>query len=316
MKTLILTALSAMQLLVIPVWGQLTGSASASTSTISVSVPSCEINEIVPLTVTIQLKDVNGNNLTKGGDLVSMTTTLGTISITKDNLNGTYFAQLKAGNVTGTAIVKGYVNGVEMTNTAAVVFTLPRNITGRISSDVIQLEADGTSQAVILVSVRDQFNSPVGNAPVEIQTTAGTLSPVEYLSNGLYKSVLTSSVIPQAVTVTFSLYGVPQSSVARLLFTEPSQAKVFIPEGFSPDGDGVNDTFVIGGLDKNLVSLRIFNRWGVVVYDSPEYKNDWNGTANQGLAIGENLPDGTYFYSINMNDGNKPLLRSITIKRK
>ena len=74
----------------------------------------------------------------------------------------------------------------------------------------------------------------------------------------------------------------------------------FIPQGFSPNGDGVNDAFKIGGLkDTELSELIIFNRWGGVVFASPDYKNDWIGQSNQGIVAigsGQGLPDGTYFY--------------------
>ena len=74
----------------------------------------------------------------------------------------------------------------------------------------------------------------------------------------------------------------------------------FIPQGFSPNGDGTNDAFKIGGLkDTELNELIIFNRWGGVVYASADYKNDWIGQSNQGvvaIGAGQGLPDGTYFY--------------------
>ncbi|MBE0649707.1 MAG: gliding motility-associated C-terminal domain-containing protein [Bacteroidales bacterium] len=70
---------------------------------------------------------------------------------------------------------------------------------------------------------------------------------------------------------------------------------LFIPNVITPNGDGINDYFVISqkGSDKPLNSyfessdLIIFNRWGRIVYRSTNYQNDWNGG---------NLPDGTYFY--------------------
>jgi hypothetical protein len=52
------------------------------------------------------------------------------------------------------------------------------------------------------------------------------------------------------------------------------------------------------------------------VYEAKEYKNDWDGLATQGIVIGEKLPDGTYFYAIDLNNGKKPLVRYLTIKRK
>ncbi|GAA4103332.1 gliding motility-associated C-terminal domain-containing protein [Mucilaginibacter panaciglaebae] len=57
---------------------------------------------------------------------------------------------------------------------------------------------------------------------------------------------------------------------------------------FTPNGDGVNDTFVIPGLETySDTELTIINRWGNVVYQKTNYKNDWDGSG---------LVEGTYFY--------------------
>ncbi|WP_177761739.1 fibronectin type III domain-containing protein [Flavobacterium sp. I3-2] len=66
-----------------------------------------------------------------------------------------------------------------------------------------------------------------------------------------------------------------------------------IQKGISPNGDGLNDTFVL----KNLVvqKLQIFNRHGKEVYShGPGYTNQWQGQSNNGAE----LPSGTYFYTI------------------
>ena len=62
----------------------------------------------------------------------------------------------------------------------------------------------------------------------------------------------------------------------------------------TPNGDGVNDNFVVSCLevqDHPLNKLIVFNQWGDKVYDAAPYKNDWKGTYE-----GRDLPDGTYFY--------------------
>ncbi|TCO09345.1 T9SS type B sorting domain-containing protein [Natronoflexus pectinivorans] len=74
-----------------------------------------------------------------------------------------------------------------------------------------------------------------------------------------------------------------------------------LPNAFSPNGDGLNDFFIIQGLDNTYESnLEVFNRWGTVVYRSRGrwYNNDWDGTANSGdmVSIGKELPVGVYFY--------------------
>lgn len=71
--------------------------------------------------------------------------------------------------------------------------------------------------------------------------------------------------------------------------------------GFSPNEDGINDTFVIKGLDKfPNHRLWVYNRWGNVVFEATQYQNDWDGTWK-----GVPLPDGVYFYLLDDGEGNR-----------
>lgn len=69
-----------------------------------------------------------------------------------------------------------------------------------------------------------------------------------------------------------------------------------IPRGISPQGDGLNDTFDLSHFGG--VSLQIFNRYGIKVYDKKNYKNEWFGQTNSNNTL---LPSGTYFYQIVTN---------------
>ncbi|MBO9152171.1 Calx-beta domain-containing protein [Chitinophaga sp. GCM10012297] len=71
------------------------------------------------------------------------------------------------------------------------------------------------------------------------------------------------------------------------------------PNVFTPNGDGKNEKFVIGGLEKYTgAKLQVFNRWGGQVYRSNDYRNDWNGS---------NLVESTYYYILEVQkpDGVK-----------
>lgn len=68
--------------------------------------------------------------------------------------------------------------------------------------------------------------------------------------------------------------------------------ELIIYTGFSPNGDGINDTFTIDGIDAFPNNkLTVFNRWGNLIYKVDGYKNQWGGTWQK-----SDLPDGTYFY--------------------
>ena len=74
--------------------------------------------------------------------------------------------------------------------------------------------------------------------------------------------------------------------------------------GFSPDGDGVNDNWMIKDIEHYTYSrVNVYNRWGPAVYEKVNYKNDWNGEANVNKGNSDNgkLPEGLYYYIIKLN---------------
>ena len=77
-------------------------------------------------------------------------------------------------------------------------------------------------------------------------------------------------------------------------------SQVIIYNGFSPNGDGKNDTFTIEGLTYLPDhQLHIFNRWGTSIFEAAPYLNDWAATWE-----GKDLPDGTYFYKLDDGQGS------------
>ncbi len=86
------------------------------------------------------------------------------------------------------------------------------------------------------------------------------------------------------------------------------------PNGFSPNGDGVNDLFLINCNDEfPEAMLRVFNRWGDEVWFSKgHYQNNWDGKN----LLGSDVPDGTYFYIYEYMDGsNRKEARFVVIHR-
>ena len=96
-------------------------------------------------------------------------------------------------------------------------------------------------------------------------------------------------------------------------------AQYRIPESFSPNGDGVNELFIIKGLKvyKNA-QLIVFNRNGQVVFDSGNgYKNNWDGSSSGSmLGLGNDLPEGLYYYVFKPNAQNREdITGNVYIKR-
>ncbi|MBT6745199.1 MAG: tandem-95 repeat protein, partial [Flavobacteriales bacterium] len=90
-----------------------------------------------------------------------------------------------------------------------------------------------------------------------------------------------------------------------------------IPEGFSPNGDNVNDYFEIKGLEEYPDnSIIIFNRWGNKVFAAEPYDNNWRGTNAFGISFGgEDLPEGTYFYLLKLTPDDEPIKGYVYITR-
>ncbi len=78
--------------------------------------------------------------------------------------------------------------------------------------------------------------------------------------------------------------------------------------GFSPNDDGINDKFIISGIDNPTLkgnTLVIFNRWGNEVYRRTDYDNSWGGTWGN-----QKLPDGTYYYILCYPESDKTSIKS------
>jgi gliding motility-associated-like protein len=74
-----------------------------------------------------------------------------------------------------------------------------------------------------------------------------------------------------------------------------NQCPLIVPNVLTLNGDDVNDVLIISNWeDYDKVSLTVMNRWGNIIYENDDYKNDWNGTDKSGIALSE----GVYFYTV------------------
>jgi gliding motility-associated-like protein len=100
---------------------------------------------------------------------------------------------------------------------------------------------------------------------------------------------------------------------ARVRIRVIAETNCVIPTIFTPNGDGVNDAFIIpclegGRYPANQVS--IFNEWGDEVFRAAPYQNKWEGTFN-----GNPLAVGTYFYLVDFGDGSAPQSGFLILER-
>ncbi|RAV99575.1 T9SS type B sorting domain-containing protein [Pseudochryseolinea flava] len=83
-------------------------------------------------------------------------------------------------------------------------------------------------------------------------------------------------------------------SIEILGTTVPLDTDIYIPNIFTPNGDGSNDVFFVRNLPDEGVKLTITNRWGKQVYSTSSYKNNWDANG---------VEDGIYYYQLKPADG-------------
>jgi len=147
-------------------------------------------------------------------------------------------------------------------------------------------------------------------------TTPGFVSylwqPDTYLSDPTAQAVVVSPAEDTYYTVFGTTAdGCIESDMVHVVIAQ----KIEIFSGFSPNSDGVNDTWVIKHAIEygDRIHVRVFNRWGEPVFASTRYggTNEWDGTRN-----GKPLPVAAYYYIVEVDDNkSKPYTGTVTILR-
>ncbi len=129
-----------------------------------------------------------------------------------------------------------------------------------------------------------------GHAPLSYAWSTGGTLPFETVLDqpGLY-SVMVSD-----------LCGTTASAEVNVV----APCSIVVPNVFSPNGDGQNDRFEITGIEFVNNHIRVFNRWGMIVFEATNYRNTW---AAHGIS------DGTYFYEVMADGLQSPLTGHLTI---
>lgn len=121
-----------------------------------------------------------------------------------------------------------------------------------------------------------------GAPPYEVVYSEDSLSISQYSFIADYVGIYTITFTDQC--------GATASTIVRTEICE-----TLVPTIFTPNGDGKNDRFEIKGIQGYRGSrVQIFDRWGKLVLDDEDYKNDWDGNG---------LPDGTFYYIFTRSDG-------------
>jgi gliding motility-associated-like protein len=270
------------------------------------------------LTYTVTGTDANNCQNT---DQVNVTVTP-LPSVTLVSGGNTYCAGETASNITVTTTGTGpwtinyTLDGNAQTINGA---TSPISLGNSAGIYVVSSISSGTCSNTATGTQTINFN-PIPSAPLvsadtayceketktAMSATASAGGTITWFSNSnLTNQLATGTNLSPETTVGTTSYYVVQTinsctSPASVITIVINSCDLVIPTAFTPDQDGVNDTWKIENLNDFYpnCNVKIYNRWGNLVFESTGYKDEWKGDFK-----GENLPVGSYFYIIDFNDG-------------
>ena len=150
----------------------------------------------------------------------------------------------------------------------------------------------------------------MGNGSYDINLAANTLAftyTPDLLSKG--EHIISISVCDD---------GLPVLCDAVTVVLSVSQEEVFPYQAISPNNDGLNDFWVIRGIEHYPANkIHIFDRWNNLVFSLKGYDNKtvvWRGESNHGL-LKSDLTDGTYYYKVELSPAGTVLSGMVILKR-
>ncbi|KEQ22162.1 hypothetical protein ET33_27545, partial [Paenibacillus tyrfis] len=236
------------------------GTPSAAASTVEAASGSLTADGASQTTVSVKLKDAQGNALTSGGAAVAITSTLGTVGAVTDNQNGAYMATLTAPTTVGTATISAKVGGSAIASTASVQFMpgAPSAAKSTVEAGSASLAADGANQTTISVKLKDAHGNALtsGGAAVAITSTLGTVSAVTDNQNGIYTATLTAPTTLGTATISATVGGSAIASTASVQFVPgaPSAAASTVEAG--------NATLAADGASQTTISVKLKDAHG------------------------------------------------------
>jgi gliding motility-associated-like protein len=171
----------------------------------------------------------------------------------------------------------------------------------RVTGTDVQVLEGGRTKIII--------PQPTGVQPLKYKWTLANGDPATGLDhdNILAPTVTATANTTYMLTVT-SAEGCSASAIVNVSILK----KLLVPSAFTPNGDGINDNWVIHYLDTYAgCSVTIFNRYGFKIYQSTGYAKPWDGRGGNG----EPVEVGTYYYIIDPKNGDKVLSGCLTILR-
>lgn len=153
----------------------------------------------------------------------------------------------------------------------------------------------------------------IGGTPTTAATNTVLWSPSTYLNND---TLFNPTVMKPQVSTMYYVTATDTNGCTAMdsMYVEVLP-DIIIPDGISPNGDNLNDTWILDFLDQYpgvSITIQVYNRWGELLFESDEnYADDWDGTTKNN----KKLPAGTYYFVIDIDheDFPDPFTGPITI---
>jgi len=256
--------------------------------------------------------------------------------ITDQDITGTSFslpANFDSGETVSVTITPFNTNGDTVGCTAPHNFTIVTDELVVPACTELIAELNGANDVAVTTSIAWNDVNTADGYLLSIRTEAGVIILPE-TDLGMLTTYTLSEDLPFATTIFVSIApynatGLNSSCTEQTFTTEEEPDEPEDPEieddtkyGFSPDGDGINEFWVIDGIENHPENtVTIYNRWGDAIFQISGYDNNANafrGEANKKTKMGAGrLPSGTYFFEIQI-DGQTILKKTkgyVVIKR-